>query len=447
MDEAQTAAVLDALAGAVHEGIVLWRGAGLGGGDVDVVVMPGHDHAVARVLQEAGLSPAPQDPGRILWRRWPGETVVIDVLAGHAWPAMYPSLEQVFAGAEVDPHGWRVAGSADRALMFAAEAVAGWPAPKVARRLRAVLEDPGAVSGLRDRANGGDRALGALAQAPERVAGERLPLRDALAVAARSPRARAALKDRLGLGGGIALPPGDAGGPGLLLALSGMDGAGKSTAALSLVETLEREGRPVIVYWTRLAADLGFLDRIARLLRRVLRREGSTSAQELAGAGEQPPASNGATPAPEAPAAPPGLPQRAIDAGWVLAVSAVSVRDARRATRLRARGLTVICDRWLVDTLVDLRLRYGRRRGAEWLLRRGFPAADVAVLLDIDAATAAARKPGDQTPQTLAVMTELYPALADRLCDARLDARADRAAVADGLRALTRAALDKQAAA
>src|SRR4051812_44400125 len=36
MDEAQTQAVLDALAGAVPDGVVLWRGAGLGGGDVDV---------------------------------------------------------------------------------------------------------------------------------------------------------------------------------------------------------------------------------------------------------------------------------------------------------------------------------------------------------------------------------------------------------------------------
>jgi hypothetical protein len=85
---------------------------------------------------------------------------------------------------------------------------------------------------------------------------------------------------------------------------------------------------------------------------------------------------------------------------------------------------------------VDLRVRYGRRPAAEWLLRRGFPRADVAVLLEVDGATAARRKPGDQSEAVLHAMAERYAEVGDRLGLPRVDASAPPGEVAARLRAL-----------
>jgi thymidylate kinase len=206
-----------------------------------------------------------------------------------------------------------------------------------------------------------------------------------------------------------------------LLALSGMDGAGKSTVALDLLEALETAGRPAIVHWTRLAGELGFLDRASRLVRRLVRRETSLADPDA--------------PAPVATAGSGGM-GSLIDALWVLAVAAAAVRTARRAARIRRGGLTVVCDRWLADALVDLRVRYGQRPAAEWLLRIGFPHADVAVLLEVDGATAARRKPGDQSEAILQAMEARYAAVGARLGLPRVDASAPADEVAALVRAL-----------
>jgi hypothetical protein len=74
-----------------------------------------------------------------------------------------------------------------------------------------------------------------------------------------------------------------------------------------------------------------------------------------------------------------------------------------------------VCDRWLVDALVDVEILYGRHRLAEWVLRRATPRADLAVLLETDPATAARRKPGDQSEGVLERMAVRYGAVANEL--------------------------------
>jgi thymidylate kinase len=210
----------------------------------------------------------------------------------------------------------------------------------------------------------------------------------------------------------------------MLVALSGMDGAGKSTAALDLAAALEAAGRPVIVHWTRLAGDPYLLELIGRPVAAVLRRV-------------RPSDGGGGTAARTGAIAPvrPGH-GRLVDAVWVPIVAADSVRAARWAFRVRRRGLTVVCDRWAADALVDLRLGYGRHPLAEWLLRRWIPAPDVGVFLEVDAATAATRKPGDQPLPRLEAMERLY---ADYAADlVRIDARADLAAVSEAIRSAMR---------
>ena len=434
MNERLAVETLEAIARTVPEGMVLWRGERLDGSDVDVVSLPGRGSAVARALQDQGLTPAPQEPGRVLWRRLPDESVVVEVLAPHAWPALYPTLDGVLARARPGTLGHPVASVGDRMLIHAAEAVAGWPLVKTARRLRAAWAEPGAAGSL-DVAAHADPGLGELARLARALAtgtgdGDVLDLPTALRVGMRSAQGRAALTERLmtNLGMTVRTPLPRVEGavrdsaPPRLLALSGMDGAGKSTVALEVLEALEAAGRPAIVYWTRLAGELGFLDRASRLVRRLLRRETSL-----------------ADPDAPAPAAPSGGSDRMaslVDGLWVLAVSAAAVRTARRAARIRRGGLTVVCDRWLADALVDLRVRYGHRPAAEWLLQLGFPRADVAVLLEVDGATAARRKPGDQSEAVLQAMGVRYAAVGHRLGLPRVDASAPADEVAARVRAL-----------
>jgi hypothetical protein len=197
-----------------------------------------------------------------------------------------------------------------------------------------------------------------------------------------------------------------------------------------LAATFEELGRPVVVFWTRLAGDPHLLDLVARPMRRLLGRATGTAAQAPADPSDR----GGAHATPPGGASPRPGRGRLIDAAWTLLVALDSVRVARRAVGLRRRGLSVVCDRWTTDALVDLRLRYGRHRLAEWLVKRGIPAADLALYLEVDAATAAARKPGDQPLAVLEAMAGLYGLHVAGRNMTRIDARAERAVVVEQAR-------------
>ncbi|MGI8750618.1 MAG: hypothetical protein ACR2J6_08755 [Thermoleophilaceae bacterium] len=213
MDEARARELLGALGRAVPGAVLLWRGTGLGGADVDVVVLPGRDAVVARALRDAGLTAAPQDPGHVMWRLLPGETVVVDALAAHGWPKMYPPLAGVVGRSASRPDGLAVAAPADRLLIHAAEAVAGRPIDKVLRKVRPALGEPGARASLEALAGMGPlRHLAALVADPDRLAATaragRLPVRAALAAGVPSTPGRAALRARAGARLGLpARPP------------------------------------------------------------------------------------------------------------------------------------------------------------------------------------------------------------------------------------------------
>ncbi len=411
MDEARAAEVLVALAEEVGDELLLWRGERLDGGDVDVVVTAAGAARTAAVLRGRGLAPAPQEPGRVLWRLLPSLDVVVDVSDDHAWPRMYPPLADVRARARRGRHGLPVAAVGDRALVHAAEGLAGWSWPRTAARLAACAADPTLAEGLA-RATTADPRLGPLADLVRRAgwrapdAPEHLPLRVSAAVAARTPYARHALRSRL-LGEPMATPPAVVAPPGgaLVVALSGMDGAGKSTASLALLDRFAGRGEAAVVRWARLARDLGALEHLGRMVRRLLRRSRSVSTSRRPGDPTGPVAETGT-----------GAPRRRgspVDAAWVVVLALASVRAGRRAARVRRAGTHVVCDRWRLDAVVDLRIRYGTgHRVAEEVLRRGFPGPDVEVLLRLDPGEAARRKPGDQRPDVLAEMGAHYDDLA-----------------------------------
>lgn len=165
----------------------------------------------------------------------------------------------------------------------------------------------------------------------------------------------------------------------VVVALSGVDGAGKSTVATRLVDDLRRVGIPAGRVWARPGMNLGVLDGVARLGKRLLGRDAEPGVRAVArGAGE-------------------GLAGRRGATGWLwsLAVTVAFVVDVRRQHR-RVAGVAVY-DRHAVDAQVTLEFVYAGTdlRVQRWLVRRMLPTAAWTFYLDVPATVAVARKPHD----------------------------------------------------
>ncbi len=167
--------------------------------------------------------------------------------------------------------------------------------------------------------------------------------------------------------------------PQVRLAISGVDGSGKSTLTGSLEEGLGHLGIATTMIWTRPGMRLELLDRLARRIRKF-RKEDTTGLRRLAeGASSESISSRK------------GL----IGWVWLMLVSLAYLSDIRGQTR-KAEGV-VIFDRHLLDALGTIDAIYaGVPSGVQrWIIRWFVPRADFTVWLDIDPAQAAARKPDD----------------------------------------------------
>lgn len=208
-----------------------------------------------------------------------------------------------------------------------------------------------------------------------------------------------------------------------VVALSGLDGSGKSTQVHNLQAALDRLGHEAEVEWTKIARDA--LSRsLGRWAKGAIGR--SPLASRLDGDDEPhasaPDAGAGETDG-EVRAYPDGVAPPPPDAGkrlrhrsrlltwaWALVIALGNGIDHRRAVRRHA-GRIVICDRYVLDTLVHLHFRYGddlplwlHRRIVRWLSPR--PAA--AFFLDVPAEVARARKPEQYLTSELVVIRERY---------------------------------------
>lgn len=186
----------------------------------------------------------------------------------------------------------------------------------------------------------------------------------------------------------------------VVVAVTGVDGAGKSTVLEGLAGQLARCALPVGRVWLRPGMGLGPL---AEISRRVKRGSGL----------DDEPGINRVAADPDA-----VLPTRRGRRAWVwaLLVTLAFVGGVRRQ-HAGARGV-VLYDRHLVDALVTLDFAY---RGVDlrlqrWLVRRLVPRADVWVHLDVPVEEAVRRKPGDQIgPRAVARQVEAYDAWLARL--------------------------------
>ena len=189
----------------------------------------------------------------------------------------------------------------------------------------------------------------------------------------------------------------------LLIAFSGLDGAGKSTQIALLVARLKADGQKVEVIWTR-GGYTPLFEALKRMLRcisrgRIVPTSGHSSQRERAL----------------------GRPHirrlwlilALIDLLWVYGVKVRWLRWQKR---------TVICDRYLWDTLIDFRLNFSQEQVEDWslwrLLVKASPRPDAAFLLLIPVEESLRRsrqkqEPFPDSPEILARRLAHYQALAE----------------------------------
>ena len=207
---------------------------------------------------------------------------------------------------------------------------------------------------------------------------------------------------------------------GTLISLSGLDGAGKTSQAEALCRSLEALGIGATVAWTRLGYESTALlvvahpVKVALRLLRAARRPGPVAG---------PDARRDARDAEEL-----RRRSRVVAYVWSVIVALTNAAAQRRATgrHLRA-GLSVVCDRYTLDSAVHLHHRYAAAGGFAVQVRLVHllsPRPRLAYFLDVAPETALARKPDQFDIDDLRSQARLYRVLHAPLGVRRLDGEA-----------------------
>jgi len=171
-----------------------------------------------------------------------------------------------------------------------------------------------------------------------------------------------------------------------LVVLSGLDGSGKSTQTALLAERLGAEGIPAAVVWNRWKPMLSAGP--IRLARKYLRARARVRGGDYRGFTD--------------------AKRRSMRSGWkrgiwqMMVWSEYAAQVHARILPRRRRGLAVLCDRYVYDTLVDVAINFSlpANRVAELMdhpLLGLFPKPGLVLFIDIDPETGASRK-SDGTP-------------------------------------------------
>jgi thymidylate kinase len=191
---------------------------------------------------------------------------------------------------------------------------------------------------------------------------------------------------------------------GAVIAISGLDGSGKSTQADALAQTLRSAGYEPVVLWQRISHNASlkrFTAPLRFLLRVVLRVRGREPSAAPRSGVEDP------FQVPSEHVAARALRERlpVVSALWVTLVAGLHAGSVRSETmRELRRGRIVIRDRYLLDSLVQLRIQYGAAHNVgvqARLIRALTPPALVAIYLDVPGEQARRRKPEEFTAHEL----------------------------------------------
>lgn len=199
---------------------------------------------------------------------------------------------------------------------------------------------------------------------------------------------------------------------GALIAISGLDGSGKSTQAEGLTRSLSTLGYRTVSVWTSFGANPS-LARITARVRALLDPGQEPRATHPPSAGEDP---DRATRLLER------LP--ALQATWVSFSAAMSAWWQLRAVYPHLLlGRIVICDRYTLDSIAHMRYRYGENRSYRVqlaLIQLLSPRPLRAYLLDVGPVTIHARN-REYTPRQIELRARLYREEYTRLGVTRLD--------------------------
>jgi thymidylate kinase len=189
-----------------------------------------------------------------------------------------------------------------------------------------------------------------------------------------------------------------------LIVLSGLDGSGKSTQTAILAERLGASGIPAAVLWNRWKPFLSA--GVIRLAKRHLMTQARVDEGDYRGFTD--------------------AKRRSMQSAWKRGLWQIMVWS-EYATQVRARllsrrraGVTILCDRYVYDTLVDVAINFSlpADRLGELMnhpLLSLFPKPGLVMFIDVDPETGAARK-SDGTPAAyLADRREYYAAMAEML--------------------------------
>lgn len=368
--------------------------------DLDLLVRPAAQRALADWLPRAGFGPWGDGWLQVVG----GAAVVVDLAAAASWRLPEDALRALFEDALPLPGLPGLAEPAPHhALLVLARRLATSGGQLDARRMgrarRALVGDPDGftTAGAAAPAWGCVGALTVLerdlAGAPTAAAQRRHLLADdavPLAPAWRNVVRRVRPRRR---------------GPGVVVSLSGLDGAGKSSLIDGLVDALDSAGYDTAVLWHRLSTGQALL-RLAAPAKAIARLAGRP-------AGHPVPSTTDAT----------GNGRPLDRSGtarlWPVVVTVVHVLSAAPAVRWhRFRGRVVIRDRGVLDAVVHLASRYGTAAPADLhlpLLRWALPRPAVAWFIDVPAEEARRRKPEQFTEVELDRQRQLYLARVDSL--------------------------------
>ena len=373
------------------------------GRDLDLLARPGEAEALGVVLASLGF-----ESNGHQWARFrDGEADLVEVVPIEAWHLAATEVDALFETGRPLP-GTRsfVRPAPPQAALILARRFVRGRARQLDRKTRErieslTVEDPEVWEKAARRAGewGADAALSCLRQAySERTTVSRIAraraLNEILAASGRPPvraqvRAWASLLPRPRRGS--------------LVTLSGLDGAGKSSQAAALYRALDTLGYRPVREWAPLGGTRPALAVVSLgrpLLRRVM---GSTSAATppRLGIGH----ANGDTPRDRGKS-------EVLRAVWVaFLVGLNAAAHVRAKIRHAGKGRTMIFDRYVLDSAVQLQHNYGDTalvRGCIRLLRLLSPKATRAYLLDVSPETARKRKEDLWSTNQLGQRARLY---------------------------------------
>ena len=371
------------------------------GRDLDLLARPSEQVCVQAALDEAGY----ERHGRTWVRFADCSASVVDVVPAADWALPCAELDRLFEEARPVSGFDRLVRPAPHHVLLILACRLAYADRRLdsARRARleqALAEDPRAWATAEQRAAawGASAALALLGEARHRRG--RVPrLRQAGAVrelrAAREGRrpslARTVYRQ-------CRRQP-----RGRVIALSGLDGAGKSLQAGALAAALEQVGYEPLTRWTRVSNNPSLRAISAPVVWLLLALRGQEVEAPFA-ADVDP--SRLATSSQRV-----RQRSRTLTAGWATVVATLNAVSHRRTTAKHLRrGRHVICDRWTLDSAVHLRYRYGESRRFRMqvtLIRWISPRPVASFFLDVSPEVAYARK-GEFDVARLSRQTRLY---------------------------------------